>query len=364
MRYWFRYSNDKLWLNIEREVSKGKDLFSLSMACYALPKINTPNFLTIRATLAAWKFALTKLQPTCNPVLMPIPLGVIDYCKVRITTTPWSKQGIHFFDQLSPDDIHKITNKLIAKPFNKNFDPKKSVELPRALWEFFTSYKISGKRGISHIYKLLSSFPIQTKTLNMIKWEKDLSQTFTWEEWQKAIHINSSSSACVEHWENAQKILNRWYLTPYRLSKIFPSSSPICWRCESHTGNLLHTLWDCKTLSSFWNNVSSFIASFTGNLKILTPELALLGLNLDVYPPQFRTIVANFLTAARLTITKLWKSTLAPNLSDVVQRLNTQAHYELMLAHRKGTISKFIKNWNEWITHPRASNFLKNFNNY
>lgn len=49
----------------------------------------------------------------------------------------------------------------------------------------------------------------------MIKWEKELSLTFTGEQWHKAMLINSKASSCVEHLNNAKKILNRWYLTPF-----------------------------------------------------------------------------------------------------------------------------------------------------
>lgn len=145
---------------------------------------------------------------------------------------------------------------------------------------------------------------------------------------------------------------------------MFPSSSSLCWRCNTKIGNLLHTLWGCKALSSFWKSISSFIASLTGNLIALTPAMALLGLNLDIYPINYRTIVANILLAARLTITRLWKSTLAPNLSDVILKLNSIAHFELMLVHKNDAIAKFTKVWLAWTLHPRASNFLKNNENY
>lgn len=190
----------------------------------------------------------------------------------------------------------------------------------------------------------------------MIKQERDLAQEFSWDQWKKAIHISSKSSACTEHWDNAQKILSRWYLTLYKLSKMYPSTSNICWRCNDQTGNLLHILWSCKSLQRFWNSIAFFIADLTGNLTKLSLATALLGLNLDVQPKIFRTIVIHTLIAARLTITSLWKSRDAPNLSTA--RLNIQAQYELMLAYRTYSTNTFKRNWNIWISHPRASNYL------
>lgn len=175
--------------------------------------------------------------------------------------------------------------------------------------------------------------------------------------------ISNKASSCNEHWDNAQKIMNIWYLTPYKLSKMFPSSTPICWCCNNQTDSLYHMLWSCKNLSSFWNSVSSFITSLRSNLLKLNPAMALLNINLDFFPPQYKIIVANILIAARLTITKLWKSIEAPNLTDVISRLNIQGHYELMLARKKiiaqinlrnisiigSSIQKLLINWKKRI---------------
>lgn len=153
----------------------------------------------------------------------------------------------------------------------------------------------------------------------------------------------------ILHWTLGKLLKNikSLVLDTLQTLQIYPSSSPICWRCDHQLGTLYHTFWNCKNLSSFWNTISycTFIASLTGNLILLTPATTLLGINLDIYPLIFRTVVANVLIAARLTIAKLWKSNTAPNLTDVILRLNTQAHYELMLAHKNFNTSKFKNIW-------------------
>lgn len=143
---------------------------------------------------------------------------------------------------------------------------------------------------------------------------------------------------------------------------MYPSSSPLCWRCNEHIGNLHHTLWSCKNLQSFWKTISKFIADLTGNLIELTPAMALLGLNLDSYPSMFRTIVTHILIAARISISTLWKSCEAPNLTTVIIRLNIQAQYELMLAYKNYHMTTFKKEWQDWIAHPRASHYLQTCN--
>lgn len=90
---------------------------------------------------------------------------------------------------------------------------------------------------------------------------------------------------------------------------------------------------------SFWKSISYFIVTLTGNLLKLTPAMALLGINLDKYPSVYRTIIVHVLISARLNITSLWKSNDAPNLWNVIARVNIQAQYALLLAHKNYSIT-------------------------
>lgn len=49
----------------------------------------------------------------------------------------------------------------------------------------------------------------------MVKWEQELQTEFTLRQWQMAIQYSSKSSACVDHWDNAEKIFHRCHLTPF-----------------------------------------------------------------------------------------------------------------------------------------------------
>lgn len=255
---------------------------------------------------------------------------MINYCRIRFSVDEWIKQGIRLYKNLPFNLMEVIRRKLGKCKRLKDFNPDDVIEFPSIIWEYLSYHEDHTKKGISFFYGILSSHP-DNKNAHMLKWERDLGQNFSWDQWKKSFQIINKSSSCIEHWDNAQKITNRWYLTPYKLSKIYPSTPDICWRCNEQTGNLIHTLWSSKTLKSFWNSISSFIADITGNLSTLTPASALLGIDLEKYPTIHRTIVLHIFIASRLTIAYLWKSTEAPNLSTVITRLNTQAQFELML---------------------------------
>lgn len=55
MKYWFSTTTDKLWSNIEKEVTNDNDMYALSTEYILLPKFIMPQFITIRATLIVWK---------------------------------------------------------------------------------------------------------------------------------------------------------------------------------------------------------------------------------------------------------------------------------------------------------------------
>lgn len=143
-----------------------------------------------------------------------------------------------------------------------------------------------------------------------------------------ALTNNISTSHCVNHWDNALKIQYRSYLTLFKLSKWHSDASPLCWRQCVSIGNFLHILWTCKSLKSFWNSVFSFISQVTGMLTTLSPHLALLGLTIDSFPIQYKTIVSHIFIAAKLTITSAWKSSKALNALEVIRRVNSHYFFE------------------------------------
>lgn len=106
-------------------------------------------------------------------------------------------------------------------------------------------------------------------------------------------------------------------------SKIFPNTSPLCWRECGKVGNLLHVLWNCPNFTSFWSQTFRLIASCRVILCKPQLELALLNNGIDQYPTLHRPVVTHILVAAWLTILRKWKNNLSPNISDVVTMVTT-----------------------------------------
>lgn len=95
MKFWLSPSEDKLLLNIEKEVTVGHD----PKASYVLLKISTSKLLCIRCTIIAWK-GISKTKHKKDRTKVPIPTRVIDYCKMCYLVESWIQQGHHIYKGL------------------------------------------------------------------------------------------------------------------------------------------------------------------------------------------------------------------------------------------------------------------------
>lgn len=182
----------------------------------------------------------------------------------------------------------------------------------------------------------------------MIKWEQDLNTSFSATQWQTAIRSTYKASRCVTHWEQSQKILTRWYLTPYRLSTFYKQSDPLCWRGCGHIGNIYHIFWSCKSLMGFWRKVFELLSTVTGVLSPTDPALALLLLGIENIPLDIRTVFVHILIAARSTIARKWKQPDPPSHLEVIRQVNTQFSMEKANATAMSQRAKFDHLWSSW----------------
>lgn len=205
-------------------------------------------------------------------------------------------------------------------------------------------------RGISVFYPICNHPGGFRKSPMMLKWEKDLTLSFSVAQWLAAFKANAKSSACVDHWDNAQKILHRYYMTPHRLNTIDKNMSPLCWRECRQAGNLLHVLWDCPIIHSLWKQIASIISTLTGSIYDINPALALLSVGIDQFRADCRTIIAHLLFATRITLAKHWRSTSPPTIGEIKHRVNYHYEMEKLLAYKEHKASSFHYKWDKWLT--------------
>lgn len=94
-------------------------------------------------------------------------------------------------------------------------------------------------------------------------------------------------------------------------------------------------------------------AKATGFIIPPTPQMALLKKGIHSVSTQFRPLITHILIVTKLTITSKWKSTKAPNVSEVIQRVQLRYTYEKHFAMKSQNLPKFNFCWNPWTaSHP------------
>lgn len=183
----------------------------------------------------------------------------------------------------------------------------------------------------------------------MIKWEIELSKSIPLSQWLRAFKANASSSSCVNHWDNAQKILHRYYMTPHRLHQIDSTLSPLCWRGCGETGNLIHVFWSCPAIQPLWKEISSLISKMVGNDYEITSALALLSISIEDFPMTDRTPISHLFFATRMVVAKKWRSLTPPTLGETIHTVNFQFVVETMLAYKELKAAIFQNKWRKWL---------------
>uniref|UniRef100_A0AAY5K5X7 Reverse transcriptase zinc-binding domain-containing protein n=1 Tax=Esox lucius TaxID=8010 RepID=A0AAY5K5X7_ESOLU len=76
---------------------------------------------------------------------------------------------------------------------------------------------------------------------------------------------------------NLFKILNHFYWTPTRLFRLKLRENADCWKCCSSEGTLIHLLWECPMIQSYWLEIHDRIENITQTNLDFCPKLYVLN---------------------------------------------------------------------------------------
>lgn len=197
------------------------------------------------------------------------------------------------------------------------------------------STKLKGK--ISVIYGALldhnSSSLISLRTV----WQKDLEQDLDDELWDNMCNNVFVSLSCNKIIEQNYKFMHRMYLTPVRLSKMYPNVSSKCHRCKTCTGSLIHVFWNCKELKHFWNAVHNLTSKLLQIQFTLSPLLYLFGTDPDhTLDPISNKRIGIIAYVAKKCILLNWKQATAPTINMFRTIMNDTMQLEHHTYHLKG----------------------------
>lgn len=369
LKDWFQPTPTTLWSAIENNETPGPNLtdwlFSTPVNNHSLLQYSPP----IQATIKAWRIlhhTRWSRLPT-KPLL--IPINTLKHLTPDLLFPQWLSDKIKYTQDLrnitSTKSYPQVQKEYSAptKDFLTYYRLKKclttypSLEgaLPIKLWEFFFSDNTKPK-GVSLIYLLLQEKNTFFKSKPLLDWETDLNLQFTDYQWLTAINSVYKATSCTSLWEVTQKTLMRWYLTPHRLAKFNIHASHDCWRGCGQTGTLLHILWTCPHLQQLWLGVQNMLREVLHLPITLTPQLAILNLNIDELPTHLRQVTVHILLATKLLLTRNWKSNIIPPIAEVVKVVQTHYTYETLLSRGSQHHSKTLDLWNPWYKWHASNN--------
>lgn len=119
---------------------------------------------------------------------------------------------------------------------------------------------------------------------------------------------------------------------------------PLCWRNCGNAWDIFHILWKCPILHSYWHEIFEIISEVAHN-HTPSPDLALLNWNIESIDPSTRHSVTHNFVVARLSITRIWKNSCPPTVSDTLELFYKHSSYKLMIASSKGLYENTLLLW-------------------
>lgn len=149
------------------------------------------------------------------------------------------------------------------------------------------------------------------------------------------------------------KIATYWYVTPVRLHRGNSDRSPTCWRGCEEEGTLIHLLWECPTLTTYWSRILDNVDQLFNTQVPCLPMYVVLGLpNPITYPLKSvrgRQMVLA-LGAALQNILTHWGTSTSPTYTGWLHRIWYILGMEHISASLTSSETSFQKVWNPFLT--------------
>uniref|UniRef100_A0A8C5MRY5 Reverse transcriptase domain-containing protein n=1 Tax=Leptobrachium leishanense TaxID=445787 RepID=A0A8C5MRY5_9ANUR len=180
------------------------------------------------------------------------------------------------------------------------------------------------------------------------RWEADLQESLTGDEWEEIWEATAKSSICVTHQEQSFKMLFRWYTTPVLLCRMGRTTSDLCWRNCGLQGTFIHLWWDCPRVKEYWGKVGRLLTSIFHRPVHVDPWDFLLSRPKTGFTNPEQSLLRCVLLAARRALASQWLSDVLPTMRLVKAKVSDVRLMEELTAIVRQTIPKFEKTWHLW----------------
>lgn len=363
MSNWFINRKDSLWLGFE-------SLFCYPRKLNSLPFINNidqlnhlTNNIIVYNTLLVWR-DVRKYLNIAPVISLHSPLALNPDLPEQIRSIglmEWTSKGLSNFTHLLVSDSVKSFEQIRADFDISHKDFYKYLQIRHFVGSLLRSGKIrmrvselkntivqtkSPKGLISKIYiSLLYSDSLGFDSLKLL-WECDLEVTFTPVDWVKICSGIFPKCTSVSIHEQNFKFFRRTYYSPVRLQKMFPETSNLCYKCNTHRGTFIHLFWSCDHIQTFWKGVHSVIQEVIGKQFSLTPSFYLLNhSSANFLDTDTKSLMIILLFLAKKCILLRWSTPQVPTVDMWISQISALIPLEKLTHDLNHRSDKFRRIW-------------------
>lgn len=282
----------------------------------------------------------------------------------------WNNNGIRSFKDLYIDKIFASFTQLTQKCnipqthfFHylqiRNFMHSRYPQFPNLPAETtvdkILDINVHNRGAIKVIYNILSTLHSPSLSAIRFQWEDDFAFEITDHNWRSILQRVHSSSICARHGLLQFKVLHRLHLSKEKLAKIYPGVDPLCNRCKTGIGSLIHTFWTCPTLHNYWTSIFDTFSEVFGVKFTPSPLIAIFGVvPVDIpLPKHYSNAVAFASLIARRLILMKWKQEASPTHVQWAGELMRFLHMEKIKCTLGGSTGKFYKAWQPFLAYMK-----------
>ncbi|KAJ1198840.1 hypothetical protein NDU88_002679 [Pleurodeles waltl] len=211
---------------------------------------------------------------------------------------------------------------------------------------------------ITTLYKALLEGICTTLPNVKARWDAVLPTPLSQETWITALTTIKSVSRNPRLRYTQFNYLHQSYLSPARIQKIYPHTTPTCPRCATPAADFYHMVWECQTINLAWQHVTEVTAEISSHTLVPTPDSCLLGIRHRTKAGKHthRFIDLGFVVHKRLIATH-WKAPHAPSyaswLRELCSRSQAEAQTLRSLQHR-GLNLAGLETWDTFVVAMEA----------
>lgn len=147
--------------------------------------------------------------------------------------------------------------------------------------------------------------------------------------------------------EASIKVFIRGYYVPARLAKIYPDTSPLCYRGCNHVGDMLHIWWACPHIRRYWNKLFQIVWKVSGVSVLQDPTYALLKHRVKDTHKHIQSLILSMFMGARILIAGAWKKSMV-SISATKWKILWLMSQEQIVSKLWDTVPRFEKVWEPW----------------